>query len=99
MTDRRQWHFERRITMGEIMTALGLVLMIYFKGNAIIDEFRQANSQMDKRVAILEEKAATQKQIDATQDQYMREGQVRIESSLAEIQRFLRAANSKNMGM
>ena len=96
--DRRmRWHFDRRVTVGELLTALGLGLMIYFKINSVVDEFRTANVQMDKRVAILEEKAATQKQIDASQDtqvrdgqQRTREGQQRIEQSLGEIQRYLR---------
>jgi hypothetical protein len=90
MNDRRGWHFDRRVTLGELCTFLGLVAMFYFKGNAVIDEFRQANTQMDKRVSILEERASTQKQIDQAQDNTVRDGQARIETQLTDIQRYLR---------
>lgn len=88
--ERRHWHFERRISMGEVLTAIGLILTIYVKGNAIIEEFRTAYAQMDKRVSILEVKADAQKQIDEKQDANTRDAQQRIEQALADIQRSLR---------
>jgi uncharacterized coiled-coil protein SlyX len=88
--DRRGWHFERRVSLGEVFTAAGLMLTIYFAANSVIGEFRTANATMDKRVSILEEKAAMQKTIDAAQDALTRDGQQRIEQSLSELNRFLR---------
>lgn len=93
--NRRRWTFDRRVTMGEVLTAITVLLMIWFKVNAIVDEQRQANTQMDKRVSILEEKVTMQKQIDAAQDQVARDGQARIEAALAEIQRFLREQRAR----
>lgn len=93
--DRRRWQFDRRVTLGELFTLFSIVAMIYFKGNAVLDEFRLAYTQMDKRVAILEEKANMQKQVDATQDATTLAGQQRIEMSLAEIQRYLRDQRAK----
>lgn len=88
--DRRSWHFERRVSLGEVVTAAGLMLTIYFAANSVISEFRTANAQMDKRVSILETQLAAQKSIDEAQDRLTRDGQQRIEAQLTEIQRYLR---------
>jgi hypothetical protein len=90
MRDRRGWHFERRVTIGEVIIFVSLVAMLYFKGNAIIEEFRAAYTQIDKRVSILEVQGAMQKDKDAQQDRVTQEGQQRIELQLTEIQRYLR---------
>lgn len=88
--DRRSWHFDRRVTMGEVFTLLGILVTIYFAANSVIAEFRTANATMDKRVSILETQMAAQKAIDEAQDRLTRDGQQRIEGVLADIQKYLR---------
>ena len=95
--DRRSWHFDRRVTMGEVFTLLGLLATIYFAANSVIAEFRTANATMDKRVSILETQMASQKATDEAQDRLTRDGQQRIEAQLTEIQRFLRYGNTNGM--
>lgn len=88
--DRRSWTFDKRVTLGEVLTAFGVVLTIYFAGTNIISEFRTANATTDKRLSILEEKASMQQRIDAAQDALTRDGLTRIETSLAEMRLVLR---------
>lgn len=87
---RHRWRFDRKVSFGEIVGIISIIGAVYTKGNAILDEFRVTMTQMDKRVAILEEKALAQKDVDKRQDETIRDGQQRIEAQLMEIQRVLR---------
>ncbi len=95
MDNRRRWQFEKRVTMGELIGALTIVVTIYFAGTNLVNEFRTANATMDKRVSILEERMTAQTRIDASQDSVSRDGQKRIEDALVEIQRYLRQPPAK----
>lgn len=88
--ERRRWQFDRRVTLGEVIGAVGIMSTLYFAGSNLVTEFRTANSTMDKRVSILEERANMQTRIDASQDSVSRDGQQRLETSVAEILRYLR---------
>lgn len=78
MPEENRPRFDFTITFGDVMMLLGFLLAIF-----------SAWTNLDKRVVILEEKAAYQKAVDATQDQAMaiqlgliRSSQVRIETKL-----------------
>jgi hypothetical protein len=90
MRERRGWHFSKTFTLGELVSACALGLVIWQGGSAVLNEMRVSNAAIDKRVSILEVKAEAQKQVDEAQDRQIREGQGRIEAQLADIQRYLR---------
>lgn len=55
--DREPWHLDKRVNLGHLLTTLSLAVAIFAWGSA-----------MDRRVAVLEEKAAAQRERDSAQD-------------------------------
>ena len=104
--DRRTWHFEKRIGLGEVIQ-LAVVLFAVFgaaysilkevrdSNTATVLEMRSANAAMDKRVSIIEKVQEMQKQVDMAQDALTRDGQQRIEGVLTDIQKYLREQRAK----
>lgn len=95
-----RWRFDRRVSI-EGLIQMGIVIIAVLGGALkIIDEvkatnaataaeFRAANAQMDKRVAILEAASATQARIDSSQDSTTRDGLRSITTQLNQIQSIL----------
>lgn len=75
--DRRQRHgvkFEPTINLGHILTFLGFIIAGF-----------GAWATLDKRVTVIEERAALQAVIDRNQDNILTSNQASIKESLAEI--------------
>lgn len=87
---RRHWRFDRKFSLDTLIAATLILGAIWGGGSAVLAELRANYAAIDKRVAILEEKATAQKELDKRQDETIRDGQQRIEAALQEIQRTIR---------
>src|SRR5271157_5948551 len=79
-----RWTFKREISSGDLLIAVGMGLGLFLWGNKI-----------ETRLSVVEEKQSMQARIDAQQDSQMTMGLSRIETSLNDIQRYLRDHASK----
>ena len=79
-----RWTFKREVSSGDLLIAVGMGLGLFLWGNKI-----------ETRLSVVEEKQSMQARIDAQQDSQMTMGLSRIETSLNDIQRYLRDHASK----
>lgn len=86
MTDERNRHFslDPTVNIGHILTTLTMAAAIFAWGNA-----------MDRRMAILEEKAHTQEKRDAQQDTTAASALLLLRSDFADLRGEVRETNRK----
>lgn len=82
--DREPWHLDKRVNLGHLLTTLSLAVAIFAWGSA-----------MDRRVAVLEEKAAAQRERDAGQDSAAGTAVILLRNELTGLHDEIRETNRK----
>lgn len=78
------WSFDQRINVGHLLTTLAMAASLFVYAGAI-----------DKRIAVLEEKAAAQRERDVQQDSQTAAALLLIRNDLADMRGELREASRK----
>lgn len=82
--DREPWHLDKRVNLGHLLTTLSLAVAIFVWASA-----------MDRRVAVLEEKAAVQRERDANQDSTASAAVILLRNELTGLRDEIRETNRK----
>lgn len=80
----RPWHLDRRVNIGHVFTTLSLAGAIFVWGSA-----------MDRRVAVLEEKARAQAERDSAQDVSLASALVLLRNEFSDLRAEVRQTNQK----
>jgi len=82
--EKAHWVFDKKVNVGHLVMTASLAVAIFSWGGA-----------MDRRVAVLEEKARAQAERDLRQDAELTAGIIAVRSDLTDIRTALRETNSQ----
>lgn len=80
----RPWHLDRRLNVGHLLTTLSLAAAIFAWGSA-----------MDRRLAVIEEKARAQAERDSAQDAALASALVLLRTEFGDLRAEVRQTNQK----